>query len=51
MTEAKLPREGVITTLWSHVHPNFEVRRAIYSKIPQSWRLAHWCHAQCEQLT
>lgn len=22
MTEAKLPREGVITTLWSHVHPN-----------------------------
>lgn len=43
MTRAELPTESVVTGLWSHTCPNFEVRRAIHSKIPQSWRLAKYC--------
>ena len=48
MTRAELPTEGVVSTLWSHIHPNFEVRRGVYSKIPQSWRLAEYCFSKAE---
>ena len=44
MTRAELPTEGVVNTMWSHIPTNFEVRTAIYSKIRQSWRLAHYCY-------
>lgn len=44
MTRAELPTESVVTGLWSHIPTNFEVRTAIYSKIRQSWRLAHYCY-------
>ena len=51
MTRAELPTEDVVNTMWSHILCNFEVRTAIHSRIPQSWRLAGYCHLSCEQLT
>lgn len=48
MTRAELPAEGVVNTMWSHMHPNFEVRRAVYAKIPQSWQLAEYCFNKAE---
>ncbi len=44
MTRAELPTEDVVNTMWSYILCNFEVRIAIHSKIPQSWRLANYCY-------